>query len=111
MKFKVLFIIVFTLMLTNVNAGYIKGLGANQCGEVISTVEGGKKANVEWVQMMFTAWIQGYMSGLDDDKPTESSRLKGVHKDSLFFAVLNRCKVKPTEDLYEATEYVYFNQL
>mgnify|MGYP001303141255 CR=1 FL=1 len=111
MKIKVLFVIVFTLMLTNVNAGYIKGLGANPCGDVISTVERGQEANVEWVQMIFTAWIQGYMSGLDDDKPTESSRLKGVHKDSLFFAVLNRCKVKPMEDLYEATEYVYFNQL
>ena len=111
MKTKILIFIFISLFSINANAGYIKGLGANSCGEVINTINEGRKLNVEWGDMMYTAWIQGYMSGLDDDKPSATSRLKNVDKDSLFFAVLNRCKAKPLDDLYEATEYVYFNQL
>lgn len=109
LRFLIVIILVFTF--SKANAGYIKGLGANQCGKVISTVEEGEKQNIEWVNMMYTAWIQGYLSGLDDDKPNNNSRLKGVHKDSLFYAVLNRCKAEPLKDLYEATEYVYYNKL
>tara|TARA_B100001250_G_C19580676_1_gene691862 strand:- start:420 stop:758 length:339 start_codon:yes stop_codon:yes gene_type:complete len=111
MKIKILIVIFISLFTINANAGYIKGLGANSCGEVIDTINEGKKLNIEWADMMYTAWIQGYMSGLDDNKPSATSRLKNVSKDSLYFAVLNRCKAKPLDDLYEATDYVYFNQL
>ena len=111
MKTKILIVIFISILSTNVNAGYIKGLGANSCGKVIDTINEGRRLNIEWADMMYTAWIQGYMSGLDNGKPSETSRLKNVDKDSLFFAVVNRCKAKPLDDLYEATEYVYFNQL
>ena len=73
LRFLIVIILVFTF--SKANAGYIKGLGANQCGKVISTVEEGEKQNIEWVNMMYTAWIQGYLSGLDDDKPNNNSRL------------------------------------
>ncbi len=111
MRFKILLSIFFTFFVINANAGYIKGLGANSCGSVITTVKEGQQQNIEWVQMMYTAWIQGYMSGLDDNKPSSNSRLKNVHKDSLFYAVLNRCEAKPLDELYQAADYVYNNQL
>mgnify|MGYP001002286968 CR=1 FL=1 len=111
MNLKFFYIIIFTFIFSSANAGYIKGLGANECGVVLSTVKQAEKADIEWVSMMYTAWIQGYMSGLDNDKPTSTSRIKDIHKDSLYLSVINRCKEEPLENLYEATNFIYYNKL
>ena len=86
--------IIFLIMYSNLSqaGGYIKGLGASQCGDVLSTIKKAEKNDVEWVSMMYTSWIQGYLSGISHDSSDQISRLKNVSKDSLYYSVINRCK-------------------
>ena len=90
---------------------WVRGLGAGECGNVLSTVKRAEKNDIEWVSMMYVAWIQGYLSGLDSDTSDQISRLKNVRKVSLYYSVINRCKDEPLEDLYEAVLWVYLNKL
>ena len=68
---------------------WVRGLGAGECGNVLSTVKRAEKNDIEWVSMMYVAWIQGYLSGLDSDTSDQISRLKNVSKDSLYYSVIN----------------------
>ena len=56
--------------------------------------------------MLVTAWIQGYLSALD-----ENNKLKNTDKDSLFLAVKKRCENEPLDFVHEAVEYVYIHKL
>ena len=106
-------LVIFFVMYSNLSLanGWIKGLGAGQCGDVLSTVKRAEKNDIEWVSMMYIAWMQGYLSGIDSDTSDQISRLKNVSKDSLYYSVINRCKDEPLEDFYEAVLWVYLNKL
>jgi hypothetical protein len=94
------FLIIFT---NTVNAYAIKGYGVKPCGKFL--------AETDFKLNYFTEaqWIMGYISGLNKENSSE----KGYDVDptSILYAVRNRCEEKPLEDVEEATNWVYWNEL
>mgnify|MGYP006109937701 CR=1 FL=1 len=81
----------------------IFGVGATSCGEMVA-LTGGPYDNFDRV-----SWISGYISALN----AEYGLTKGVDKswESIYYAVLNRCKDTPLELMPSAILYVYINEL
>lgn len=81
----------------------IFGTGAISCGEM-GALKGGPYDN--WQEV---GWISGYMSALN----VENGLTKGNGKsfESIYYAVLNRCKDTPLELMQSAITYVYINEL
>ena len=96
-------LITFFVFFTSSAQAWIRGIGANKCGETFTLLE---KDQDGWGRMLVTAWIQGYLSGLD-----ENNKLKNTDKDSLFLAVKKRCENEPLDFVHDAVEYVYINKL
>ena len=82
---------------------YIFGVGATSCGEMVA-LKGGPYDHFHEV-----GWISGYMSALN----VEYGFTKGDGKsfESIYYAVLNRCKDTPLELMQSAITYVYINEL
>tara|TARA_B100001250_G_scaffold408232_1_gene430259 strand:- start:728 stop:1039 length:312 start_codon:yes stop_codon:yes gene_type:complete len=94
------FLIIFT---NTVNAYTIKGYGANSCGKFLAETD--FKGNY----FPQGQWIVGYITGLN----RQNSLDKGYDFDStsILYAVKNRCEEKPLEDVEQATNWVYWNEL
>ena len=81
----------------------IFGSGARTCGELIADSSG------PYDDFQGVGWISGYMSALN----VSYGFTKGVDKsfESIYYAVLNRCKETPLELMADAIIYVYANEL
>ena len=81
----------------------IFGTGAISCGEMVA-LKGGPYDN-----FMEVGWISGYMSALN----VEYGYTKGIDKsfESIYYAVLNRCKHTPLKLMQDAIVHVYVNEL
>ena len=81
----------------------IFGTGAISCGEMVA-LKGGPYDN-----FMVVGWISGYMSALN----VEYGYTKGVDKsfESIYYAVLNRCKDTPLKLMQSAIVDVYRDEL
>ena len=95
------FLIAFT---NTVNAQYyIKGYGATPCGKFLADTD--FKGNY----FSQAQWILGYISGLNRENSLEKGN--DVDATSILYAVKNRCEEKPLEDVEDATNWVYWNEL
>lgn len=81
----------------------IFGTGAISCGELIADDRG------PYNDYQTVGWISGYMSALN----VEYGFTKGVGEsfESIYYAVLNRCKDTPLKLVQSAIVYVYINEL
>ncbi len=81
----------------------IFGSGARSCGELIADSSG------PYDDFQGVGWISGYISALN----VEYGFTKGVDKsfESIYYAVLSRCKETPLELMQEAIVHVWIYEL
>lgn len=98
-----IFALILNIYTPTAEANNIFGVGASSCGEMIA------ENNRPYDDFHRVGWISGYISALN----VEYGLTKGVDKsyESIYYAVLNRCKDTPLEMVQSAINYVYAYEL
>ena len=100
--------VIFLFSYTQVSWSYtVKGSGNTSCGELLEEEKNRTSQGILFYQK--NAWILGYITGRNYENNANKGR--GVHPDSIYYAVLNYCRDNPLKDLDDAIQFIYDYEL
>tara|TARA_B100000315_G_C14398870_1_gene505521 strand:+ start:93 stop:458 length:366 start_codon:yes stop_codon:yes gene_type:complete len=104
-------LLLLTISLGNNTAwGFAVGLGNTSCGKLLDHERRGlTKTDTMSMFHAYTGWIQGYITGRNQEKYSEKG--KDVSDESLLFAVVEYCRNNPRNKIIHAINHIYDNEL